>query len=80
MTSDDKIPCPYCGEPNVRGSNVCARCMRHIRHVANPEVEDFIETVQTRPPRVGWLKRMRHWIRGRDRRVGARRDGEEDER
>jgi sarcosine oxidase delta subunit len=61
--SAERIPCPYCGESNVQGSNVCGRCLRNIRKVANREAEDFVETVFTAPPRPSLWRRLKRWLR-----------------
>ncbi len=55
-----RLPCPFCGEPNVKGSNICGSCLRHISHVTNPERADLEETVfeHTPPPRVGFWRRL----------------------
>lgn len=60
--SAGRIPCPFCGESNVLGSNVCGRCLRNIRKVANPEAEDFVETVFTAPPKPGPWRRFKRWL------------------
>ncbi len=64
---EDMIPCPYCGELNVVGSNICSRCFKPIRDVANPERADFEQTAKTKvPTRRGILKRFKHfWNRWR---------------
>jgi uncharacterized membrane protein YvbJ len=65
----DGIPCPYCGEKNAVGSNICGRCMRNIRSVTNPERPDFEETAKTRMKAQdrGLLGRIRAWWRKRQR-------------
>lgn len=71
-STDDKIPCPHCGELNIRGSNICGRCLRDIRSIANPEREDFIETAKTsrKYARRSWWKRIKRWWERRKRRAG----------
>jgi len=58
-----KIPCPYCGELNIKGSNICARCLRDIRHIANPEAEDSINTVTTPAPKISLSRKFKRWIK-----------------
>ena len=62
-----KVACPFCGQLNVLGSNICSQCLRNIRHVANPERGDFEETVfeHTPPPRVGFFRRLWRRLKGR---------------
>ncbi|MBN2493672.1 MAG: hypothetical protein JXR96_03685 [Deltaproteobacteria bacterium] len=45
------IACPFCGELNRQGSNICGRCFQRISDVANPERADFEETVHDAPRR-----------------------------
>ncbi len=69
---DERIACPFCGERNVKGSNICGRCLRSIREVANPEREDYVETAKTANPNrgsAGWLRRLLRWWRRRGRRA-----------
>jgi len=59
---NDKVKCPYCGELNAWGSNICSRCFKTIREVANPERSDFEQTAKTKTPRKrGLLRRIRRW-------------------
>ncbi len=64
---EDMIPCPYCGELNAIGSNICSRCFKKIQDVANPERADFEQTAKTKAPlKKGILKRFkRFWNRWR---------------
>jgi hypothetical protein len=66
---EEKVPCPYCGEPNVYGSNICGRCMRDIREVANPERSDVEHTAKTKYPKRSLWKRIRGWWIRRRRRL-----------
>lgn len=59
--SDERIECPYCGESNVQGSSVCGGCLRNIRHVANAQAEDFVETVFAPPPKASLWRRIKRW-------------------
>jgi hypothetical protein len=56
----ERIPCPFCGEPNIKGSNICGQCLRHISHVANPERADMEETMfeHTPAPRTSFWRRL----------------------
>lgn len=69
---DDKVRCPHCGEWNIRGSNLCGRCLRDIRSIANPEREDSIETAKTsrKVARKTLWKRIKRWWKRRKRRAG----------
>lgn len=66
---EEKIPCPFCDEPNARGSNICGRCMRDIRDVANPERADLEQTAKTKHPRRSLLMRLKGWWVRRKRRL-----------
>jgi hypothetical protein len=68
---EDRIPCPFCGENNVYGSNICGGCFKPIRKVANPEREDLIVTEKKPNPQVGlggFWRRLRYWLKKRRRR------------
>jgi uncharacterized membrane protein YvbJ len=66
---EEKVPCPYCGEQNVQGSNICGRCMRDIRDVANPERSDVENTAKTKYPKRSLWRRIRGWWIRRKRRM-----------
>ncbi|MBW2699468.1 MAG: hypothetical protein JRF33_01505 [Deltaproteobacteria bacterium] len=69
---EEKIQCPYCGEMNVLGSNICGGCLRSIRRLGNPERQDLEQTAKTRHPRSDrslW-KRLCLWWERRRRRAG----------
>jgi predicted amidophosphoribosyltransferase len=65
-----QIPCPYCGALNSEGSNICGRCMRDIREVANPERRDIEPTSKVINPvkRAGLLRQIIRWWKFRTRR------------
>ena len=66
---DDRVACPYCGEMNVYGSNICSRCFKKISDVANPERADFEQTAKTKTPKPrGLIRRIMHWFKRRQRR------------
>ncbi len=58
-----EVACPHCGEKNVIGSNICGRCMRDIRSIANPDRADLEHTAKTRNPhkKVGLIRRLKRW-------------------
>jgi hypothetical protein len=68
---DEGLPCPYCGELNALGSNVCSRCMKSIRHVTNPDRADYEATSMGAPGELprgarhggSWWKRFKRWLR-----------------
>jgi uncharacterized OB-fold protein len=67
---EDRVACPYCGEMNVYGSNICSACFKTIRDVANPDRAEFEQTAKTKTPsRGGLFKRIRRWWKGRRRRA-----------
>jgi hypothetical protein len=66
---EDRVACPYCGEMNAYGSNICSGCFKKIADVANPERADFEQTAKTKTPGPGSLfKRIMRWFKRRQRR------------
>ena len=70
-TMKEKIQCPYCGEMNAMGSNICGGCMKDIRRLANPDREDLEQTAKTRNPILdrSLRRRLRRWWERRRRRA-----------
>ena len=67
--TEQPISCPYCGEMNIMGSNICGGCMKDIRHLANPERQDLEQTAKTRNPhsQQSWWQRLKRWWERRGR-------------
>ena len=68
---NEKITCPYCGESNVMGSNICGGCLKDIRHLANPERQDLEQTAKTRHPQstLSLWQRIKKWWDRKGRRA-----------